>query len=175
MIAGVRLASDPPIDARVTYLLDEHFVDEQVVDPKAGVARPVLPEEIPEREDRLFRMKVPERIDHLPGQHYVVRLRSDDGYVARLRERFEGEHRRRFGFDLDAPIEIATVRVVGSGSDGAATGARDGTAPEAAPDPDRTEQVFFDGGWRTMANPASRGSKVLALSCWEAAERHHQF
>ena len=26
---------------------------------------------------------------------------------------FEGEHRRRYGFDLDAPIEIATLRVVG--------------------------------------------------------------
>ncbi len=28
------------------------------------------------------RMDVPERIDHLPGQHYVLRLTADDGYVA---------------------------------------------------------------------------------------------
>src|ERR1700712_2397914 len=27
-------------------------------------------------------LDVPDRIDHLPGQHYVVRLRADDGYVA---------------------------------------------------------------------------------------------
>ena len=29
-----------------------------------------------------LRLEVPDRIDHLPGQHYVVRLRADDGYVA---------------------------------------------------------------------------------------------
>jgi ferredoxin-NADP reductase len=27
-------------------------------------------------------MDVPDRIDHLPGQHYVVRLRAEDGYTA---------------------------------------------------------------------------------------------
>src|SRR4051794_15912805 len=30
----------------------------------------------------LLRLEVANRIDHLPGQHYVVRLRADDGYVA---------------------------------------------------------------------------------------------
>jgi ferredoxin-NADP reductase len=30
----------------------------------------------------VLRLEVPERVDHLPGQHYVVRLRADDGYVA---------------------------------------------------------------------------------------------
>jgi ferredoxin-NADP reductase len=30
----------------------------------------------------LLRLEVPDRIDHLPGQHYVVRLTADDGYVA---------------------------------------------------------------------------------------------
>jgi N-methylhydantoinase A len=73
---------------------------------------------------------------------------ADDGYAARLRERFEAEHRRRFGFDLDAPIEIATVRVVGAGSDATPSAARDGDFPERVPDPDRSEQVFFDGKWR---------------------------
>ena len=28
------------------------------------------------------RLAVPDRIDHLPGQHYVVRLTAPDGYVA---------------------------------------------------------------------------------------------
>lgn len=27
-------------------------------------------------------LEVPDRIDHLPGQHYVIRLRADDGYTA---------------------------------------------------------------------------------------------
>jgi ferredoxin-NADP reductase len=30
----------------------------------------------------VLRLEVPDRIDHLPGQHYVVRLRAEDGYVA---------------------------------------------------------------------------------------------
>lgn len=30
----------------------------------------------------LLRMEVPDRTDHLPGQHYVVRLTADDGYTA---------------------------------------------------------------------------------------------
>jgi ferredoxin-NADP reductase len=30
----------------------------------------------------VLRLAVPDRIDHLPGQHYVIRLRADDGYTA---------------------------------------------------------------------------------------------
>lgn len=30
----------------------------------------------------MLRLEIPDRIDHLPGQHYVVRLEADDGYVA---------------------------------------------------------------------------------------------
>jgi len=30
----------------------------------------------------LLRLEVPDRIDHLPGQHYVIRLTAPDGYVA---------------------------------------------------------------------------------------------
>ncbi len=30
----------------------------------------------------VLRLDVPDRIDHLAGQHYVVRLRADDGYTA---------------------------------------------------------------------------------------------
>jgi ferredoxin-NADP reductase len=30
----------------------------------------------------ILRLRVPNRIDHLPGQHYVIRLTADDGYVA---------------------------------------------------------------------------------------------
>src|SRR4051794_41873091 len=27
-------------------------------------------------------MDVPDRVEHVPGQHYVIRLTADDGYVA---------------------------------------------------------------------------------------------
>lgn len=30
----------------------------------------------------MLRLHVPDRIDHLPGQHYAIRLTADDGYVA---------------------------------------------------------------------------------------------
>ena len=30
----------------------------------------------------ILRLDVANRVNHLPGQHYVVRLRADDGYVA---------------------------------------------------------------------------------------------
>ena len=30
----------------------------------------------------MLRLDVPDRVDHLPGQHYVIRLTADDGYVA---------------------------------------------------------------------------------------------
>lgn len=73
----------------------------------------------------------------------------DDGYVAIVRERFESEHRRRYGFDLDAPIEIATVRVVGSGAGADDVVTEDQPGGRQAPGPARTEEVFFDGEWRS--------------------------
>jgi ferredoxin-NADP reductase len=30
----------------------------------------------------VLRLEAPDRIDHLPGQHYVIRLTAEDGYVA---------------------------------------------------------------------------------------------
>ena len=37
-----------------------------------------------DRDDRLVRLRldVANRVDHLPGQHYVLRLRAEDGYTA---------------------------------------------------------------------------------------------
>jgi ferredoxin-NADP reductase len=37
-----------------------------------------------DRDDRLVRLRlaVEDRVDHLPGQHYVLRLRAEDGYTA---------------------------------------------------------------------------------------------
>ena len=30
----------------------------------------------------ILRLEVPDRVDHLPGQHYTIRLTAEDGYVA---------------------------------------------------------------------------------------------
>jgi ferredoxin-NADP reductase len=34
------------------------------------------------RRSVVLRLAVPDRVDHLPGQHYVVRLTAEDGYTA---------------------------------------------------------------------------------------------
>lgn len=73
-----------------------------------------------------------------------------NGYAERLRESFESEHSRRYGFGLEANIEIATLRVVGRGT------SRDVglTAPEGGPADlvvDHHEQVHFDGEWHETA------------------------
>jgi N-methylhydantoinase A len=73
------------------------------------------------------------------------------GFAATVRGRFEDEHRRRYGFDLDAPIEIATVRVLGMGSSEDAGVAAAHEAVERPPEPVRHEQAFFDGQWQTTA------------------------
>jgi N-methylhydantoinase A len=70
----------------------------------------------------------------------------DDGYAAALRAGFEGEHRRRYGFDLDSPVEIASLRVVGRGVTPdlpRAPGRDDERVLEDARD--RHEQVVFAG------------------------------
>jgi N-methylhydantoinase A len=74
-----------------------------------------------------------------------------NGYAAVLREAFETEHLRRYGFGLDAPVEIATLRVVGRGvtRDIELERGTDSAVGEAPVD--RTEQVHFDGTWHDAA------------------------
>ena len=36
----------------------------------------------PHRNSVRLLLDVPDRVDHLPGQHYVIRLRAEDGYTA---------------------------------------------------------------------------------------------
>jgi ferredoxin-NADP reductase len=38
--------------------------------------------EHPSPRSVILRFEVPDRVDHLPGQHYVIRLTADDGYRA---------------------------------------------------------------------------------------------
>ncbi|MFD1514224.1 hydantoinase/oxoprolinase family protein [Halomarina rubra] len=40
----------------------------------------------------------------------------DDGGLAEIKDDFEARHDRQFGFSLDAPLEIANLRVVGKGA-----------------------------------------------------------
>ena len=74
-----------------------------------------------------------------------------NGFAATVRARFEDEHRRRYGFDLDAPIEIATVRVLGAGSSEDTGVAAVREAVDRTVEPERHEQAFFDGRWRETA------------------------
>ncbi len=36
----------------------------------------------PQQRSAALRLAIPDRVDHLPGQHYVVRLTAEDGYTA---------------------------------------------------------------------------------------------
>jgi ferredoxin-NADP reductase len=36
----------------------------------------------PSRRSVVLRLDVPDRVDHIPGQHYVIRLTAPDGYIA---------------------------------------------------------------------------------------------
>lgn len=69
-------------------------------------------------------------------------------YAQRIRAQFEAEHRRLYGFDLDAPLEIATLRVVGHGAiremSLASQNGR-GQSPETALD--HEDDVFLNGEW----------------------------
>lgn len=54
-----------------------------VPSPGAGWRSAVVREVTrPRREAVALRLEVPHRVDHLPGQHYVVRLTAEDGYRA---------------------------------------------------------------------------------------------
>ena len=51
--------------------------------PAGGRHRAIVREvSHPNGRSVLLRLDVPDRIDHLPGQHYVVRLTAEDGYTA---------------------------------------------------------------------------------------------
>ena len=94
-------------------------------------------------ECRYFRqdiqMSIPVAID---------RLQSETG-LAEIKDDFEARHDRRFGFSLDAPLEIATLRVIGKGAIEGVTieeiepGDSDPSAAQVA-----TEEVYFGSAYR---------------------------
>ena len=93
-------------------------------------------------ECRYFRqdiqMSIPVDVDKLAGETGLAEIKDD----------FEARHERRFGFSLDAPLEIANLRVLGKGTIEGVTieeSAPGGADPEAALL--GSEEVYFDGSW----------------------------
>jgi ferredoxin-NADP reductase len=51
--------------------------------PAGGKRRAIVREvSHPTPSGVMLRLEVPDRVDHLPGQHYAIRLTAEDGYVA---------------------------------------------------------------------------------------------
>jgi N-methylhydantoinase A len=146
------LAADVQNEFARTYLRPaEETPGEDVlaaVDELIGEAGAWLDAEGVDAGDRVFDVFADCRYYRQDIQIPVALERSAllNGYAARLRGDFEGEHRRRYGFDLEANVEIATLRVVGRGTsrDVELKAAAGGSAELAI---DRHERVHFDGEW----------------------------
>jgi N-methylhydantoinase A len=146
------LAADVQNEFARTYLRPaEETPGEDVlaaVDELIGEAGAWLDSEGVDTADRAFDVYADCRYYRQDIQIPVALERSAllNGYAARLRGDFEGEHRRRYGFDLEANVELATLRVVGRGTsrDVELKAAAGGSAELAI---DRHERVHFDGEW----------------------------
>lgn len=78
----------------------------------------------------------------------VEDLQNGDGMDAMCDE-FENRHEQQFGFRLDAPVEFATLRVVGRGTiDGVTLTESNLSGPDASDAITNTEEVYFDGSIR---------------------------
>jgi N-methylhydantoinase A len=74
----------------------------------------------------------------------VSTLRTEDG-IAAIKADFEARHEQRFGFSLDAPLEIANLRVIGKGTMQGVTLEASELGDEDASDARvGTQDVFFD-------------------------------
>ncbi|MFC5369109.1 hydantoinase/oxoprolinase family protein [Salinirubrum litoreum] len=77
----------------------------------------------------------------------VDNLRRDGG-LAEIKDDFEARHDQQFGFSLDAPLEIATIRVIGKGEiegvsiEASEPGDSDPSGAQVA-----TNEVYFDGSY----------------------------
>jgi len=71
-------------------------------------------------------------------------LRTETG-LAEIKDDFEERHDQRFGFSLDAPLEIANLRVIGKGKiSGVELEARELEGEDASGAQTGTHRVFFD-------------------------------
>ena len=75
----------------------------------------------------------------------IENLRSETG-LAEIKDDFEARHDRRFGFSLDAPLEIANLRVIGKGTlQGVQIEEREPGDPDPSAAEIDTTEVYFDG------------------------------
>ena len=85
-----------------------------------------------------IQMSIPVALDALTGERGLAEIKGD----------FEDRHDRQFGFSLDAPLEIANLRVIGKGTvqgvelTAEALGDEDPSAARLA-----TESVYFGDGF----------------------------
>src|SRR5439155_10757197 len=62
MVAGAFLAAHFPVDAGLKQARGQRRAEQEMIEPQAGVARPAVALVIPEREHRLFRMQLADRV-----------------------------------------------------------------------------------------------------------------
>jgi len=85
-----------------------------------------------------IQMSIPVDIDN---------LRSDTG-LAEIKGDFEARHDKQFGFSLDAPLEIANLRVIGKGCiDGVTIQAVEPGDSDPSDARRDTNDVYFDGSY----------------------------
>lgn len=146
------LTSDIQNEFSETYLRTDEDVDGEAVYDSLQVIRDEaatwLESEGVDADNRSFdyftdcryyrqdiQMSIPVDIENLRGERGLAEIKAD----------FESRHEHRFGFSLDAPLEIANLRVVGRGElDGVQLVSRE--LSDADPSHARTgsQSVFFD-------------------------------
>jgi N-methylhydantoinase A len=86
-----------------------------------------------------IQMSIPVDVENLRGEAGLEEIEAD----------FEARHDRQFGFSLDAPLEIATLRVIGKGTlQGVTIDEEDLTDADPSAAEIGTDEVYFDGEYR---------------------------
>src|SRR5213593_1638754 len=62
VIAGLRPAADMAVDAGIDQPCGEGWAEQEMVDAKAGIARPAVSHVVPERIDRIVWMQMADRV-----------------------------------------------------------------------------------------------------------------
>lgn len=85
-----------------------------------------------------IQMSIPVNIDNLQSETGLSEIKND----------FESRHDQRFGFSLDAPLEIANLRVIGKGEiEGVTIEEHELGGPDANHAQVDTNKVYFDGAY----------------------------
>ena len=85
-----------------------------------------------------IQLSIPVDVDRLRGETGLDEIKGD----------FEARHEQQFGFSLDAPLEIANLRVVGKGQvQGVTIEAEEPQGPDASHARVASDEVYFDGAY----------------------------